>query len=74
MTTKTKPFDAVKMQDRAGARIASELAGMTVEQQVAYWARRTRELRETAPSEQDAWDTVLEVGGMPADPEPRGDG
>jgi hypothetical protein len=41
-----KDFDCVELQHRAGAAIAAELAGMTIEKEVAYWAERTRALRE----------------------------
>jgi hypothetical protein len=66
METTVNPFDCVEMQDRAGEKIAEELAGMTVEQQVAYWAGRERELRESRPAVRETWESVLEAVPIPA--------
>jgi hypothetical protein len=41
-----KTFDCVEMQHEGGARVTERLAPMTMEQRVAYWRERTRELRE----------------------------
>jgi len=41
-----KTFDCVELQHRAGERIFRYLAGMTDEEQDAYWRERTRLLRE----------------------------
>lgn len=41
-----KTFDCVEMQHEGGARVTERLASMTIEQRVAYWQGRTRELRE----------------------------
>ena len=44
--TKTKTFDCVEMKRRAEL-VRQRLAGMTPEQQIAYWRRRSEEfLRE----------------------------
>ena len=43
--TKKKEFDCVEMMHRGQALVAERLKGMTREQEVAYWAERTDELR-----------------------------
>ena len=37
-------FDCLKMKDEAQARILAELAGMTPDQELAYWSQRHAEL------------------------------
>jgi hypothetical protein len=46
MPKKEKAFDCVEMKRQAQARIAKELEGMTLEEELAYWAERTRAARE----------------------------
>jgi hypothetical protein len=41
-----KAFDCVEFQHRAGAAVAKRLAGMTIEEKVAYFAKGTEELRK----------------------------
>jgi hypothetical protein len=43
---KTKEFDCVEMMHRGAERVKLETAGMTVDQQVDYWRRKTDELRQ----------------------------
>ena len=45
MSTKAKTFDCVEMKDRAAAKIRERLKGMSVDEQIAYWKRRSEELR-----------------------------
>ncbi|MBD3173834.1 MAG: hypothetical protein GF320_01530 [Armatimonadia bacterium] len=61
MPKKEKAFDCVEMKRQAQARIAREIEGLSVDQQVAYWAERTRRLKEriaeghmTEPAEHEA--------------------
>ena len=44
MKTKTKKFDCVEMQHHRGQAVMKRLAGMTLEEEVAYWKRGTEEL------------------------------
>ena len=44
MMTKPKKFDCVRMKHEGARRIQQELAGMTLEQQLAYWDREYQEL------------------------------
>jgi len=41
-----KAFDCVEMQHRGGARVYAVTKDMTIEEEVAYWERRTEELRQ----------------------------
>ncbi|MDO8589644.1 MAG: hypothetical protein Q7T82_21680 [Armatimonadota bacterium] len=43
---KTKKFDCVEMMHRGAERVRRETAGMTIEEEVEYWRRKTEELRE----------------------------
>ena len=45
MKTK-KTFDCVKMKRRAAEKLAAALADMTMDEKLAFWRRRTDELRE----------------------------
>ncbi|HUT76586.1 MAG TPA: hypothetical protein VM285_02810 [Polyangia bacterium] len=38
-------FDCVEMKRRAALRIHERLAGLTLEEQVEYWRRRSEEFR-----------------------------
>jgi len=40
-----KTFDCVEMKHRGAAKIRQKLSGMTVEDQAAYWRRRTQAAR-----------------------------
>jgi hypothetical protein len=40
----------VDLQHRAGERVQQETAGMTVEEEAAYWKQRTRALRDKQKS------------------------
>jgi len=44
MTNKQKPFDCVEMKHKGAELVQARLAGMTREEQLAYWERRGREL------------------------------
>ena len=43
---KKKEFDCVEMKDRIQAEIQKEMAGMTPEEELAYWAKETALMRE----------------------------
>jgi len=43
MKTKTKTFDCVEMKRRGAERIMAETRGMTFEEEVAYWRKRSEE-------------------------------
>ena len=40
-----KTFDCVELQHEGGRRIAERTAGMTIDEEVAYWAERTELMR-----------------------------
>jgi hypothetical protein len=42
---KRKPFDCVEMKRRGARRILAETAGMTLEQEAAYWQARSEAFR-----------------------------
>ncbi len=44
MTNEKKPFDCVEMKHQGAERVQARLAGMTREEQLAYWQERGREL------------------------------
>lgn len=39
-----KEFDCVEMKHKGAEKVQARLAGMTQEEQLAYWEERTREL------------------------------
>ncbi len=41
-----KRFDCVEMKHRGAEEVQAKLATMTIDEQVAYWERRGRELRK----------------------------
>lgn len=41
-----KTFDCVEMKHHAAEKVQAKLAGMTLDQQVAYWELRGEELRK----------------------------
>lgn len=41
-----KTFDCVEMKHRGAKKVQTMLAGMTLDEQVAYWERRGKELRK----------------------------
>ncbi len=43
---KNKAFDCVEMKDKAQEIIQARTAGMTPEEELAYWAKRTAIMRE----------------------------
>ena len=45
MKTKKKTFDCVEMQHEGGRRVMEMVKGMTMEQEVEFWRKRTAELR-----------------------------
>lgn len=53
---KTKTFDAVEMMHEGGRRVMAETAGMTVEQEVAYWAVHAEALLQRQQALRDARD------------------
>ena len=42
---KKKTFDCVKMMHEGGRRVMEMVKGMTMEQEVEFWRKRTAELR-----------------------------
>lgn len=42
---KTKAFDCVEMMHQGAERVQDQTAGMTLEEELAYWQRGTEELR-----------------------------
>ena len=42
---KTKTFDCVEMKRRGAARVREKLKDMTPQEQLAYWDKKTSELR-----------------------------
>jgi hypothetical protein len=43
---KRKTFDCVELQHRGGERVQAKIAGMTREEELAFWAERTEALRQ----------------------------
>ena len=43
---KRKEFDCVDMMHQAAEKLQAQIAGMTLEEELAFWSRRTREMRE----------------------------
>lgn len=43
-----KDFDCVEMKRKGAEFVRAETAGMTREQQIAYWKRRSDEYRKTS--------------------------
>ena len=43
---KTKTFDCVEMKRRGAALVQQRIAGMTPEQELEFWRKRTEELRQ----------------------------
>jgi len=41
-----KSFDCVELQHEGGQRVFARLAGMTLDEKVAYWRERTGVLRQ----------------------------
>ena len=49
MKTRKKDFDCVEMMHEGALRIYEETKAMTEEEELAYWARKNREMRERHP-------------------------
>ena len=47
---KTKTFDCIEMKRRGAARIYEATKGLTIEQEAAYWRRRTEAFRKAQGS------------------------
>ena len=45
MESNTKPFDCVEMKRRGAALVYEKLKGMSEEQEIEYWRKRTEEMR-----------------------------
>ncbi len=45
MTTKTKTFDCVEMKRRGALKVHERLKGMTLDQQIEYWRKRSAAFR-----------------------------
>ena len=43
---KTKTFDCVEMKRQGAEKVQQELAGMTREEEIAFWQRGTEELKQ----------------------------
>lgn len=48
-TSDPKRFDCVEMKREGERRIRERMAAMTAEEKLAYWRRRSEELRSPAP-------------------------
>lgn len=48
----TKTFDCVEMKRQGAEKVQQELAGMTLEEEIAFWQRGTEELRQ---QQRQAW-------------------
>ena len=46
MERRKKKFDCVEMKRRGGALVYERLKGMSAEEEIEYWRRRTEELRK----------------------------
>ena len=49
----TKDFDCVEMKRRGAQKVYEATKGMTVEEEVEYWRRRTEEARRWLGGESD---------------------
>ncbi len=45
MKTKTKEFDCVEMKRKGARKVYKATKGMSIEEEVAYWQKRTEEAR-----------------------------
>ena len=43
---KTKTFDCVEMKRQGAGKVQQELAGMTLEEEIAFWQSGTEQLRQ----------------------------
>ncbi len=50
MKTKTKDFDCVAMKHEGAKKVQEETRGMSREEELAYWAEGTKQLRELQES------------------------
>ncbi len=50
---KNKEFDCVEFQDRAGERIYEQIKGMTVQEQLEFWRKQTKKLRQQQQAARD---------------------
>jgi hypothetical protein len=41
-----KTFDCVEMKHQGAEKVQAMIAGMTIDEQIAYWERRGKEIRE----------------------------
>jgi hypothetical protein len=51
---KTKKFDCVEMKRKGARKVQEATKGMTVEEEVEYWRRRTKEARRWLEAEPPA--------------------
>lgn len=51
---KTKDFDCVEMKRKGARKVCEATKGMTVEEEVEYWRRRTEEARRWLAGESAA--------------------
>ncbi len=51
---KNRTFDCVELQHRGAERIYEQTKGMTMVEELAYWQRRTEELRQLQQQRQQA--------------------
>ena len=49
-TSDPKPFDCVEMKREGALRVHERIASMTMEEKLAYWRRRSEELRNLGSS------------------------
>ncbi len=51
--TRNKSFDCIEMKRRGALKVHERLASMSIEEQVAYWRRRSDELRRSEADSPD---------------------
>lgn len=61
MKTKSKPFDCVEMKRRGAELVRQRIAGMTLDQEIEYWRKRSEEFQR----EQDRMRTEDQTATIP---------
>ena len=51
---KTKKFDCVEMKRKGAEKVQQEIAGMTLDEELAYWQQGTKELRALQQARRNA--------------------
>jgi len=66
---KTKTFDCVEMKRQGADKVQQELAGMTKEEEIAFWRNGTEELIQQQRQARAA--TMLETMSLPSQDAPQ---